>query len=144
MPLRQAQDKLSQQPAGRRRYKYESPHRSEGFDLLRRTTLVLGGVFLRGFGFRGVAFRVLAAEALDPAGGVQQLLLAGEEGVAGRTDFDVQVAFVGGASGEIVAAGANHSDFVICGMDSCLHVRGNLDSSLLILQQGRGIQQRAK
>ena len=44
-----------------------------------------------------VGLGVLAAEALDAACGVDQLLLAGEERVAGGADFDDDVALVGGA-----------------------------------------------
>ena len=54
----------------------------------------------------GVGRGELAAEALDAAGGVDQLLLAGEERVAGGADFDDDVALVGGARLEVVAAGA--------------------------------------
>ena len=59
-----------------------------------------------GGGFAGVGGCYLAAEALDAAGGVDQLLLAGEERVAGRADFDDQVALVRGAGVELIAAGA--------------------------------------
>ena len=45
---------------------------------------------LLGFGRGGV----LAAEALDASGGINQLLLAGEERVAGGADFEQDVAFV--------------------------------------------------
>jgi len=49
------------------------------------------------FGFACVRPGKLAAEALDAACGVDQLLLAGEVGVAGGADFDDDVAFVRGA-----------------------------------------------
>src|SRR5512135_1411343 len=65
---------------------------------------------------------VLAAEAFHAPGGVQQLLLAGEEGMAGGTDFHVDVALVGGAGQKGVATGAMHAHFVVSGMDGCLHV----------------------
>ena len=68
---------------------------------------LLGG----GFGFSRVAFGVLAAETLDAAGGVHELLLAGKEGVAGGADFYADVAFVGRTGDECVAAGAMHADF---------------------------------
>ena len=47
-----------------------------------------GGFGFGGVGFAGVGFGELAAEALDAARGVDELLLAGEEGVAGRADFE--------------------------------------------------------
>ena len=54
-----------------------------------------------GGGFARVGGGVLAAEALDAAGGVDQLLLAGEERVAGGADFDDDVALVRGAGLEV-------------------------------------------
>ena len=83
-----------------------------------RNLLLLGG----GFGFSRVAFSVLAAETLDAAGGVHELLLAGKEGVAGGADFHSDVAFVGGAGDKCVTAGAVHADFAVAGMDGCFHV----------------------
>ena len=60
----------------------------------------------------------LAAEALDAACGVDQLLLAGKERVAGSADFDDDVALVGGAGLELVAAGALDVDVVVLGVNS--------------------------
>ena len=85
----------------------------------------LGGFCLGGFRFRGVALRVLAAEALDAAGGVHQLLLSGEEWMAGGADFYVDIAMMSRACNERVSAGAMHPHFVIVGMSSCLHVSVN-------------------
>jgi hypothetical protein len=65
-------------------------------------------------------FRVLAAEALNAACRIDQLLLAGEERVAGGADFYVDVALVGRASREIVAARAYNPDFVIVWMNTLL------------------------
>ena len=77
--------------------------------------LLLGrGGWLR-FGCFG--FGVLAAEALDAARGVDQLLLAGEKRVAVGADFGVDVAFVGGAGGEVVAAGADDANLVVIGVN---------------------------
>src|ERR1035437_8974352 len=89
-------------------------------------TLVLRGLDLCRLGLRRcclarIAFRVLAAEALDPARGVHQLLFAGEEGVARRTDFHVDVALVGRTGHKSVAACAVHTYFVISRMDGCFH-----------------------
>jgi len=83
-----------------------------------RNLLLLGGCF----DFSCVALGVLATEALDTAGGVHELLLAGKEGVAGGADFHADVAFVGGAGDKCVTAGAVHADFAVAGMDGCFHV----------------------
>jgi hypothetical protein len=58
-------------------------------------------------------FRVLPAEALDAARRIHQLLFAGEKWMTGGADFDVDVAFVSGAGGEVVSARAHDPDFVI-------------------------------
>jgi hypothetical protein len=65
---------------------------------------------------------VFLGEAFDAAGSVQKLLLAGEEGVAIGTDFNVQpVPFDGGAGLEVVAASAVDGYSVIVGMNTGLH-----------------------
>src|SRR6266550_6448585 len=64
--------------------------------------------------------RVLLLEAIDAAGRVDQLLLAGEERMALRADLDAQL-FLGGVGGPGLAAGAMHLDLVILGMDLCFH-----------------------
>jgi len=74
------------------------------------------------FGFGGIAFRVLAAEPFYAAGGVHELLLAGEEGMAGGADFNADVAFVRRARNKCVPAGAMHPDLAVVRMDSCFHV----------------------
>lgn len=74
-----------------------------------------------GFGFAGVAFGVLAAEALHSAGGIHELLLAGKEGVAGGADFYADIALVGGAGDKCVPAGAVDSYFTVVWMDRCFH-----------------------
>jgi hypothetical protein len=61
-------------------------------------------------GFAGVGGGDLAAEALDAAGGVDQLLLAGKERVAGSADFDDDIALVRGAGLKQIAAGALDAD----------------------------------
>src|SRR5947208_965870 len=71
--------------------------------------------------FLGACLGVLAAEAFHPAGGIQQLLLAGKEGMAIRADFHVDVALVGGAGGKGVPAGAVDTHFVVSGMNSGFH-----------------------
>ena len=83
--------------------------------------LLLGGFDFCGFHF-GSGVGVLLGEAFDAAGGVNQLLLSGEEGVAARTDFDVQlVALDSRASLEVVATGAVHRYDVIVGVNAGFH-----------------------
>jgi hypothetical protein len=60
-------------------------------------------------------------EALYAAFSVNQLLTAGEEGVATGADFNADVAFVRRTAPEDVAAGADDVDFVVSGMNPCLH-----------------------
>ena len=68
----------------------------------------------------GFGCGVLAAEALDASGGINQLLLAGEEGVAGGADFEDDVSLVGGAGLEVVAAGAADVGLLVLGVDAFL------------------------
>src|SRR5262245_2880404 len=77
--------------------------------------LLLGGGFGCGVG-------VLLGEALDAAGGVHKLLLAGEEGMAVGADFDVQpVALDGGTRLKIVPASTVNGYGMIVGMNTGLH-----------------------
>src|SRR5579872_1310548 len=100
-----------------------------------RNSLVKKKLFLAsGGGHVGV----LAAEAFHTSGGVQQLLLAGKEGVAGGADFHVDVAPVGGAGGKGVTAGAMHADFVIIGMGGGFHNSPDAFRERKILQEGCG------
>ena len=105
-----------------------------------RRSVRIRGLLLRRFGFG-----VFAAEALDAAGGVDQLLLAGEEWMAARADFNADVALMGGAGHKRIAARAVHTDFVIGRMNCCFHnsfTPGlNLDSDHLILPDLQRIQQ---
>ncbi len=90
------------------------PPPTEALDFLETpqpVTLGLGRFFLG----------VLAAETLHAAGGVHQLLLAGEEGMATGANFYVDVALVSRAGGKAVAACAHDADFVVSGMNGCLH-----------------------
>src|SRR5207247_2337344 len=59
---------------------------------------------------------VATLEALDPPAGVDQLLLAGEEGMALVAQLDVQVG-LGRACGEGVAARAPHGGGDVLGVD---------------------------
>ena len=94
---------------------------SDGRPLDAKDELLFGG-----FGFcgsdLGSGVGVLFGEALDAAGGVNQLLLAGEEGMAARADFDVQlVALDCRTSLEVMAAGAVHRNGVIVGVNTGFH-----------------------
>ena len=74
---------------------------------------------LHGLGLGGLAL-VLAAEAVDASGGVDQALLAREVRVAHGAHFDVDA--VGRRAGlEGVAAGAHRGDLLVLGMQICLH-----------------------
>jgi hypothetical protein len=65
-------------------------------------------------------FGVLAAEALDAARCIHQLLFAGEKWVTGGADFYVNVALMGRTGREIVTARANNPNFVIAWMNPLL------------------------
>src|SRR4029077_3085902 len=65
-------------------------------------------------------------EPLDAAPGVDQLLLAGEEGVALRAELDAQGGNRG-AGGELVAARAVHLALDVLGVDVGLHDRSILE-----------------
>src|SRR6516164_9932044 len=80
-----------------------------------------GGNLLLGGGF-GCGVGVLLGEALDAAGGVHKLLLAGEEGMAVGADFDVQpVALDGGTRLKIIPASTVNGYGMIVGMNTGLH-----------------------
>jgi len=79
---------------------------------------LLGGCF----SLSGIALRVLAAEALDAAGRVHELLLAGKERMASGTNFYADVALVRGAGDKCVTAGAMDPNFVVAGMNGSFHV----------------------
>jgi len=78
-------------------------------------------LLLRRFGFCRLGLRVLPAEALDAASGIHKLLLAGEERMAGRADFYVDIALMGRTGRKAAAAGAHNAHFVVIGMNCCLH-----------------------
>jgi hypothetical protein len=69
----------------------------------------------------GRLFAVLLAEALDTAGSVDNLLLAGVERMAGGADFDVQWLDAGGLSGELVATAAGDFDLAVVRVDGVFH-----------------------
>src|SRR5579872_1959483 len=65
---------------------------------------------------------IFLGEALDAAGRIDQLLLAGEEGVAVRADFHAQeLALHRRSRGERVPAGAMHGDWMVVRMNIRLH-----------------------
>jgi hypothetical protein len=78
---------------------------------------------LFGHGNRSVAAfgSVLLLEPVNASGGVNQLLTAREEGMAGRADFHADIALVSRPRFERVAAGANHIKFVVSGVNTSLH-----------------------
>src|SRR5260370_10517777 len=82
-----------------------------------RLRLLRGGL-AGGLRFAGVGFVEFATEALDAACGVDQLLLAGEVGVAGGADFDDDVALVRGASFKAGSAGTLDVDALVLWVNS--------------------------
>ena len=85
----------------------------------RRSSVTSGAVSC--LALAALALAVAALEALDAATGVDQLLLAGEEGVALVAELDVELAALGRAGGERVAARADDGDVVVVGVDVGLH-----------------------
>ncbi len=75
-----------------------------------------------------VALVVLAAEALDAARRIHDLLLAREERVASRADFNVDVALVARPRQERVTARAVYAYFIVSRVDCCFHDSFNLCS----------------
>ena len=67
-----------------------------------------------------LALSVAALEALDTSGGVDDLLLAGKERMAGVAELDTE-RFAGAADLETVAAGAGDGSVMVFWMDSCFH-----------------------
>ena len=74
-----------------------------------------------GGGFGSGFLAVTLVKAIDASCGIDQLLFTRKERVASRTDFDVQVALLGGASLECLAARAADSNFNVFGMNSWFH-----------------------
>ena len=69
----------------------------------------------------GSLFAVAFIKPINPASCVDKLLLASEKRMARRADFNVKVAFSGGAGLERFAAGASDGDLVIRWMNFWLH-----------------------
>jgi len=71
-----------------------------------------------GSGFLAIAL----VEAIDASGGIDQLLFTGEERVASRANFDVQVALLGRAGRECLAASAGNSYIDVFWVNSWFHL----------------------
>ena len=80
--------------------------------------LMLGSCCAFGGGFLAIAL----VEAIDASSGIDQLLLSGEERMASRTNFDVQIAFLGRASLEGLAASAANGYFDVFRVNSWFHL----------------------
>ncbi len=85
----------------------------------------------------GLGLRVLAAEALHAASRIDKALLAGEERVAGRADFDVNVALVGRTGLKVVSAGADYAHSVVIGVNLFLRhgLKGTFPAILFIIRR---------
>src|SRR4029453_1143538 len=80
---------------------------------------------------------VLTVEALDPTGRVDQLLLAGEERMAGRADLDVDGRDRrGGLDG--IAAGTDDARLLVPRMDAFLHGRSVYNTGFGEVQRSAG------
>ena len=71
-----------------------------------------------GSGFLAIAL----VEAIDASSGIDQLLFAGEERMASRTNFDMQIAFLGRASLEGLAASAGNGNIDVFWVNSWFHL----------------------
>src|SRR6266849_10115103 len=70
------------------------------------------------FGFGRRLLAIAPVESIHAAGGIDQLLLARKERMAGRTDFHVQLAFTRRTRFESLAAGAGHCYLIVFRMNS--------------------------
>ena len=75
----------------------------------------------RGCAFCGWFFAVALVESIDTSCGIDQFLFSGKERVTRRTNFDVQVTFLGGASLKGLATRAGYRDFNVFWMNSWFH-----------------------
>ena len=75
-----------------------------------------------GGAFGGRFLAVARIEAIDASRGIDQLLFAGEEWVTRRANFDVQVALLGRASLERLAARACNSNIDVFWVNSWFHL----------------------
>ena len=79
----------------------------------------------RGRGLGGF-LAVTLVEAIDASCGIDELLFTREERVASRTDFDVQVTFLGRASLKSLAARAGDCYINVFGVNSWFHLNHSL------------------
>ena len=73
-------------------------------------------------GLGGWFLAVTLVETIHASGGIDQLLLTGEERVASRANFDVQVALLGRAGLECLAASAGNSYIDVFWVNSWFHL----------------------
>ena len=71
-----------------------------------------------GSGFLAIAL----VEAIDASSGIDQLLFAGKERMASRTNFDVQITFLSRASFEGLATSAGNGNIDVFGVNSWFHL----------------------
>jgi hypothetical protein len=76
-----------------------------------------------------IGLGILAAETLDPARSIDQLLLTGEEWVAGGTNFYVDIALVRGPRFKVRTTSTLHPDLFIAWMYSLFWHLKNLPAS---------------
>src|SRR5215813_5647037 len=116
-----ARPKRNRKTAGVPRKKSAAREQHRGQAKFRLGDSASWGNLLLGGGF-GCGVGVLLGEALDAAGGVHKLLLAGEEGMAVGADFHVQpVALDGGTRLKIIPASTVNGYGMIVGMNTGLH-----------------------
>src|SRR5215813_3821790 len=116
-----ARPKRNRKTAGVPRKKSTAREQHRGQAKFRLGDSASWGNLLLGGGF-GCGVGVLLGEALDAAGGVHKLLLAGEEGMAVGADFHVQpVALDGGTRLKIIPASTVNGYGMIVGMNTGLH-----------------------
>ncbi len=78
---------------------------------------------IRGF---GSAALVSLLESINTTRCINQLLLAGEEGVAIRTDFDVKIVLHRRFRLELITAGAHNGNRLVFGMNLRFHLFNGL------------------
>lgn len=93
-------------------------------------------------GLRLAHLGVLLLEAVDASFRIDQLLFAGEERVAARTDFHADIALMSGTRLELVSAGANDIHFFVSRVDSRFHGKtrtffGKFQISTVVKDEGK-------
>ena len=86
----------------------------------RYSRYVVKALLGRGRFFRGF-LAITPVESIHTAGGIDQFLFAGKEGMAGRTNLNMQIALAGRTGLEGLAAGAGDGYLVIFRVNSRLH-----------------------